>query len=280
MKFAADSIDPAKIAGNKYIGQPVPRLEDPPLVTGRGRFAGDISFPHQLHMRIARRAGRPWQDRRHRHRAGAGAAGGRRGVDRRRHRRRAADRFPRRPHRAAGAVPPAGARDRPRALCRRARRRGVRRRSLRRGGRRRPRRHRHRRIAGAARRRCGARRVLARPQHRADHRAPGLWRRRRRVRARRDRGRTRSLRSAATAACRWRRAAPSAATTPRATFSNCTAPPRCRTATATCSPTCSGAARRRSMSTRPMSAAASAFAARSIPRTCWSASPRCGSGAR
>src|SRR5580704_18999125 len=45
---------PVKIAGNKYIGQPVPRLEDPPLVRGRGRFAGDISFPHQLHMRLAR----------------------------------------------------------------------------------------------------------------------------------------------------------------------------------------------------------------------------------
>jgi CO/xanthine dehydrogenase Mo-binding subunit len=37
-----------------YIGRSVPRLEDPPLVRGRGRFAGDISFPHQLHMRIAR----------------------------------------------------------------------------------------------------------------------------------------------------------------------------------------------------------------------------------
>jgi CO/xanthine dehydrogenase Mo-binding subunit len=37
-----------------YIGQSVPRLEDPPLVRGRGRFAGDISFPHQLHMRLVR----------------------------------------------------------------------------------------------------------------------------------------------------------------------------------------------------------------------------------
>jgi carbon-monoxide dehydrogenase large subunit/6-hydroxypseudooxynicotine dehydrogenase subunit gamma len=54
MKLAADQIDPTKIAADKYIGQPVPRLEDPPLVTGRGRFAGDISFPHQLHMRLAR----------------------------------------------------------------------------------------------------------------------------------------------------------------------------------------------------------------------------------
>jgi len=39
---------------SKWIGQSVQRLEDPPLVIGRGRFAGDISFPHQLHMRIVR----------------------------------------------------------------------------------------------------------------------------------------------------------------------------------------------------------------------------------
>jgi aerobic carbon-monoxide dehydrogenase large subunit len=32
----------------------VERLEDLPLVTGRGCFAGDVSFPHQLHMRIVR----------------------------------------------------------------------------------------------------------------------------------------------------------------------------------------------------------------------------------
>ncbi|HKD25855.1 MAG TPA: xanthine dehydrogenase family protein molybdopterin-binding subunit [Xanthobacteraceae bacterium] len=37
-----------------YIGRSVPRLEDPPLVRGHGRFAGDISFPHQLHMRLVR----------------------------------------------------------------------------------------------------------------------------------------------------------------------------------------------------------------------------------
>src|SRR5262252_4732202 len=37
-----------------YIGQSVPRLEDLPLIRGRGRFAGDISFPHQLHMRVVR----------------------------------------------------------------------------------------------------------------------------------------------------------------------------------------------------------------------------------
>jgi len=38
----------------KWIGQSVLRLEDPPLVRGAGRFAGDISFPHQLHMRVVR----------------------------------------------------------------------------------------------------------------------------------------------------------------------------------------------------------------------------------
>ena len=37
-----------------WVGQSVRRLEDPPLVTGNGRFAGDIDFPHQLHMRIVR----------------------------------------------------------------------------------------------------------------------------------------------------------------------------------------------------------------------------------
>ena len=38
----------------KWIGMPVERLEDPPLVTGQGRFVGDINFPRQLHMRIVR----------------------------------------------------------------------------------------------------------------------------------------------------------------------------------------------------------------------------------
>jgi len=38
----------------KVFGKSVERLEDPPLVTGRARFAGDINFPHQLHMRIVR----------------------------------------------------------------------------------------------------------------------------------------------------------------------------------------------------------------------------------
>jgi carbon-monoxide dehydrogenase large subunit len=36
------------------IGQGVRRLEDRPLLTGAGRFAADVSFPHQLSMRIVR----------------------------------------------------------------------------------------------------------------------------------------------------------------------------------------------------------------------------------
>lgn len=39
-----------------WIGASVERLEDRPLVTGQGRFAGDVSFPHQLHMRMVRSA--------------------------------------------------------------------------------------------------------------------------------------------------------------------------------------------------------------------------------
>ena len=42
------------MSDNKWIGQSVERLEDPPLVRGRGRFAADISFAHQLHMRVVR----------------------------------------------------------------------------------------------------------------------------------------------------------------------------------------------------------------------------------
>ncbi len=38
----------------KYVGRSVPRLEDRPLLTGQGRFAADISFPNQWHMRVVR----------------------------------------------------------------------------------------------------------------------------------------------------------------------------------------------------------------------------------
>ena len=39
-----------------FVGRSVARLEDRPLVTGQGRFAADVSFAHQLHMRVVRSA--------------------------------------------------------------------------------------------------------------------------------------------------------------------------------------------------------------------------------
>jgi CO/xanthine dehydrogenase Mo-binding subunit len=38
----------------KFVGRSVPRLEDRALLTGRGCFAADISFPQQLAMRVVR----------------------------------------------------------------------------------------------------------------------------------------------------------------------------------------------------------------------------------
>ena len=45
---------PPRAAERKVLGHPVPRIEDRPLVTGHGLYAGDVAFPHQLHMRIVR----------------------------------------------------------------------------------------------------------------------------------------------------------------------------------------------------------------------------------
>src|SRR5205085_4658970 len=47
------SMDPTESAG-RVLGRSVPRLEDRPLIRGRGQFVGDIGFPHQLHMRVVR----------------------------------------------------------------------------------------------------------------------------------------------------------------------------------------------------------------------------------
>ena len=38
----------------KFVGRSVPRLEDRPLLLGQGRFAADVSFPDQWHMRVVR----------------------------------------------------------------------------------------------------------------------------------------------------------------------------------------------------------------------------------
>src|SRR5215472_14394112 len=39
-----------------FLGRSVLRLEDPPLLTGKGRFVGDLSLPNQLHLRVVRSA--------------------------------------------------------------------------------------------------------------------------------------------------------------------------------------------------------------------------------
>jgi len=41
-------------SARRVLGHAVTRIEDLPLVTGRGRYAGDINFAHQLHMRVVR----------------------------------------------------------------------------------------------------------------------------------------------------------------------------------------------------------------------------------
>ena len=37
-----------------YVGSSVKRIEDRPLLTGAARFTADLSFPHQLHLRVVR----------------------------------------------------------------------------------------------------------------------------------------------------------------------------------------------------------------------------------
>ena len=144
------------------IGRSVPRLEDPPLVTGRGQFVGDLGFPHQLHMRVVRS---PYAHAvlRDVDIAAALAAPGVAAVwTGRRHRRSAADRFSRPGGRGAAPLSPAAAGAGPAALCRRAGRGGVRDRPLSRRGRRRPGRDRGRGAAAAARRQR-RRRAASRP---------------------------------------------------------------------------------------------------------------------
>jgi aerobic carbon-monoxide dehydrogenase large subunit len=49
-------LNPEDLRRMAYVGRSLPRLEDRPLVTGQGRFAADISFAQQLHMRVVRSA--------------------------------------------------------------------------------------------------------------------------------------------------------------------------------------------------------------------------------
>src|SRR6516225_7554407 len=53
--MAADAYPEAPLEPG-FVGRSVLRLEDPPLLTGEGRFVNDLSFPNQLHMRVVRSA--------------------------------------------------------------------------------------------------------------------------------------------------------------------------------------------------------------------------------
>ncbi len=67
--------------GQKFVGRSVPRFEDRPLLTGQGRFAADISFPGQWHMRVVRSVRGPRENKIDRRHGRARAARRARGVD-------------------------------------------------------------------------------------------------------------------------------------------------------------------------------------------------------
>jgi carbon-monoxide dehydrogenase large subunit len=52
----AESAHSAAATEPKFLGRSVLRLEDPPLLTGKGHFVNDLSLPNQLHMRVVRSA--------------------------------------------------------------------------------------------------------------------------------------------------------------------------------------------------------------------------------
>ena len=50
-----DVADPTLLDLDRYaIGQPVPRSEDPVLVSGKGRFTDDVNLADQAHCAIVR----------------------------------------------------------------------------------------------------------------------------------------------------------------------------------------------------------------------------------
>ena len=50
-----DFVDPTLLDLDRYaIGQPVPRSEDPVLVSGKGRFTDDVNLPGQAYCAIVR----------------------------------------------------------------------------------------------------------------------------------------------------------------------------------------------------------------------------------
>ena len=121
----------------KFVGRSVPRLEDRPLLTGQGRFAADISFPDQWHMRVVRSPVAHGKIKSIDARAALALPGVHAVWTACRRRAHPAD--PVSPDRPQGTrtLPAAGAGKGRRALCRRAGRGGLCGRRLSRGGRRR-----------------------------------------------------------------------------------------------------------------------------------------------
>src|SRR5205085_10965576 len=48
------TLEDTRQGGNGYVGQAIRRKEDPPLITGRGRYVDDIQLPGTLHAAIVR----------------------------------------------------------------------------------------------------------------------------------------------------------------------------------------------------------------------------------
>ncbi len=267
-------------APGKFIGRSVPRLEDRPLLLGRGRFAADVNFPGQWHMRVVRSPVAHGKIKS----IDATAALALPGV----HavwtlcRRRAypAHRLPADRAHCFGALPAVGIGGPRRALCRRAGRRRVRRGSIHRRGRCRPGRARYR--AAARHSRC--RGCAGSVRHGAQHRADGDREKIRRHRCGLPRGaRDRRARSYDRPA--QRRAAGNARRHRALRRSQGRAGNARRRQGAALEPRPAGADVRartptRCSSTRAMSAAVSASAAKCIRKTCWSAPPRSNSAGR
>ena len=267
-------------AKEKFVGRSVTRLEDRPLLLGQGRFSADVNFPHQLHMRVLRSSHANARllsvDT-----AAARATPGVHavwtaadvadippidfrlskiaGLDGYRQRVLATDRvrYVGEPVAVVFADDPYLAEDAADRILLDVEELPVLLRADREPGEFEPGRSTAAgdRPQGIWRPRCGV------PQCPCDRRA----------RARRRP----PFRRAARDPRRHRRAM-----TARARCSSCMARPRCRTGTAIRSPACSGCRRRGCTSTKAMSAAVSASAASFIPRTSWSARPRCASGGR
>ena len=225
----------------KHVGQSLTRLEDRPLQPVAGRFAADISFPQQLHMRIVRSNFahgklRGLSTRRKRWRCPAYT---RCGPRRRRSTSRPYDFLLEPESKALEAYRQRLFADGDRAVCRRAGRRGIRRRPYLAEDAAELVNARHRGIAGA----------VFTPRSRRASSSQG--RSTETAIVRKGYGELdaafqaahlivtkKHSRSGAIPACRSRPAARSRAMTAPATFSSCTAPPRCRIGTGIRSPAC------------------------------------------